>query len=178
MVNLSSIMHSKQARLAIPDFFQDKDPPIISYTYTKPIGPTIFNFRKVARKHDINEPLNNECACKQSNFLYQPLGHVITGDLRIMKNKKLRNLIAKGPNYREQNNIDWDLCHKLCMDDINNYRKRWANGEKVALSVLKMNGHVMLKKQFLIGYDNYGCAHKKQGKGNNYFLAIVNVNRL
>ena len=39
MVNLSSIMHSKQARLAIPDFFQDKDPPIISYTYTKPIGP-------------------------------------------------------------------------------------------------------------------------------------------
>ena len=120
MVNLSSIMHSKQARLAIPDFFQDKDPPIISYTYTKPIGPTIFNFRKVARdpEHDINEPLNNQCACKQSNFLYQPLGHVITGDLRVIKNKKLRNLIAKGPNYREQNNIDWYLCHKLCMDGI------------------------------------------------------------
>ena len=65
MVNLSSIMHSKQARLAIPDFFQDKDPPIISYTYT---NPTMFNFRKVAREHDINEPLNNQCACKQSNF--------------------------------------------------------------------------------------------------------------
>ena len=136
MVNLSSIMHSKQARLAIPDFFQDKDPPIISYTYTKPIGPTIFNFRKVAREHDINEPLNNHCACKQSNFLYQPLGHVITRDLRVIKNKKLRKLIAKGPNYREQNNIDWDLCHKLCMDGINKYRKRWANREKVALSVL------------------------------------------
>ena len=65
-----------------------------------PIGPTIFNFRKVAREHDINEPLNNQCACKQSNFLYQPLRHVITGDLRVIKNKKLRNLIAKGPNYR------------------------------------------------------------------------------
>ena len=99
MVNLSSIMHSKQARLAIPDFFQEKDLPIISYTYTKPIGHTIFNFRKVAREHDINEPLNNQCACKQSNFFYQPLGHVITGDLRVIKNKKLRNLIAKGPNY-------------------------------------------------------------------------------
>ena len=63
--------------------------------------------------HLFSEPLNNHCACKQSNFLYQPLGHVITGDLRVIKNKKLRNLIAKGPNYREQNNIDWDLCHKL-----------------------------------------------------------------
>ena len=84
MVNLSSIMHSKQTRLAIPDFFQDKDPPIISYMYTKPIGLTIFNFRKVAQEHDINEPLNNQCACKQSNFLYQPLGHVIAGDLRVI----------------------------------------------------------------------------------------------
>ena len=46
MVNLSSIMHSKQARLAIQDFFHDKDLPIISYMYIKPIGPTIFNFRK------------------------------------------------------------------------------------------------------------------------------------
>ena len=90
----------------------------------------------MARDHDINEPLNNQCACKQSNFLYQPLGPVITGDLRVIKNKKLRNLIAKGPNYREQNNIDWDLCHKLCMDDITKYRKRWANREKVAISVL------------------------------------------
>ena len=66
IVNLSSTMHSKQARLAIPDFFHDKDLPIISYTYTKQIGHTIFNFRKVAREHDINEPLSNQCACKQS----------------------------------------------------------------------------------------------------------------
>ena len=82
----------------------------------------------MAREHDINEPLNNPCACKQSNFLYQPLGHVITGDLRVIKYKKLRNLIAKGPNYREQNNIDWDLCHKLCLDGIGNggqIGRRW-----------------------------------------------------
>ena len=58
MVNLSSI-NSKQARLAIPDFFHNKDLPIISYMHAKLIGPTIFNFRKVAQEHDINEPLNN-----------------------------------------------------------------------------------------------------------------------
>ena len=138
-----------------------------------PIGPTIFNFRKVAREHDINEPLNNQCACKQSNFLYQPLGHVITGDLRVIKNKKLRNLIAKGPNYREQNNIDWDLCHKLCMDGINKYRKWWVNREKVALSVLnEWTCHV----KEAVSTITTVAPTKKQGKGN--FLAIVNVNRL
>ena len=33
-------------------------------------------------------------------------GHVITGDLHIIENRKLCNLIEKGPSYREQNNID------------------------------------------------------------------------
>ena len=45
-----------------------------------------------------------------SSFLYKSLGHVITGDLRIITNKKLRELVSKGPNFREQNNINWDLC--------------------------------------------------------------------
>ena len=28
-------------------------------------------------------------------------GHIVTGDLRVIENKKLRNLICKGPNFRE-----------------------------------------------------------------------------
>ena len=104
------------------------------------------------------------------------LGHVITGDLRVIENKKLRNLIAKGPNYREQNNIDWDLCHKLCMDGINMYRKRWANREKVALSVLnEWTCHVKEAVSNRIRQLQLR-PQKKQGKGN--ILAIVNVNRL
>ena len=56
--------------------------------------------------------------CSGSKFVYKPLGHVITGDLRIISRRKLRTLIAKGPNFREQNNIDWDLCYKLCLEGI------------------------------------------------------------
>ena len=36
----------------------------------------------------------------------------ITGDLRIVKNRKLRCLLSKGPKYREENTIDWDLNKK------------------------------------------------------------------
>ena len=32
---------------------------------------------------------------------------IVTGDLKLIEHIKLRNLIAKGPNYREQNNINW-----------------------------------------------------------------------
>ena len=38
MINLSSILHCKQVRMAIPDFIEDREPPIVSYKYTKTIG--------------------------------------------------------------------------------------------------------------------------------------------
>ena len=53
MINLSSIVHSKVVRSTVPDFVEDREPPFISYRYTKTIGPSIFNFRKVAREHEI-----------------------------------------------------------------------------------------------------------------------------
>ena len=123
MINLSTILHCKKVRMTMPDLIEDKEPPIVSYKYTKTIGPSIFNFRKVAREHEINNPITS-CKCAQSPFLYQPLGHVITGDLRIIPDKKLRNLISKGPNFREQNNINWDLCRKLCFEGLDTYKKQ------------------------------------------------------
>ena len=106
--------------MAIPDLIEDKQPPVISYKYTKTEGPSLFNFRKVAREHEINDPITS-CKCAQSPILYQPLGHVVTGDLRIISDKKLRNLISKGPNFQEQNNINWDLCCELCFEGIRRY---------------------------------------------------------
>ena len=82
------------------------------------------------------DPPCSGCSCNQSPFLYQPSGHVITGDLRIISNRKLRKLISKGPNFREQNSIYWGLCRKLCFEGIDAYRKHSAAQEKVVLTTL------------------------------------------
>ena len=37
-----------------------------------------------------------ECSCRSSEFCYGPAGHVVTGDLRIIKDAKLRELVIKG----------------------------------------------------------------------------------
>ena len=42
------------------------------------------------------------CDCSTCEYSYEPAGHV-TGDLNIIRDDKLRTLIAKGPSYREQN---------------------------------------------------------------------------
>ena len=37
--------------------------------------------------------------CNSSNYKYEACGHIVTGDLNIIKDVKLRNLIKKGPTY-------------------------------------------------------------------------------
>ena len=46
--------------------------------------------------------------CKNSPLINQHLGHVVTGDLRIIPNKRLRKLFLKGPNFREPCTINWN----------------------------------------------------------------------
>ena len=44
VVNLPSILRSKSITETVPTYFKVKEPPIISYTYTKTIVSKIFNF--------------------------------------------------------------------------------------------------------------------------------------
>ena len=109
-VNLPSILRSKSVTETLPTYFKEKGPPIISYTYTKTIASKIFNFSSTLSNLDYHQFHNNpsSCECNTSSHLYEPYGHVITGDLSIIPNSKLRDLIAKGPKYREPCKVDWD----------------------------------------------------------------------
>ena len=71
-----------------------------------------------------------------SSHLYQPYGHVITGDLSIIPNSKLRDLIAKGPKYREPCKVDWDKNLSLLCEAVDQYALQWTKREMVELSVL------------------------------------------
>ena len=85
----------------IPAYFKDKEPPIISYQYTNTVANRLFNFSSTLSKLDITNYLSNpqHCQCNTSKFCYEPHDHVITGDLKVIENVKLRGLVAKGPKY-------------------------------------------------------------------------------
>ena len=76
------------------------------------------------------------CECNTSSHLYEPYGHVVTGDLSIIPNSKLRDLIAKGPKYREPYKVDWDKNLSLLCEAVDQYALQWAKRETVELSVL------------------------------------------
>jgi len=81
---------------------------------------------------DMNVGTNGmTCCCASSEYLHEPCGHVLTGNLNIIKDRKLRNLIKKGPTYREQNNINWDINLKNCRKAVSRYAKKWAKSVDV-----------------------------------------------
>ena len=66
----------------------------------------IFNQKRVVEDLDFNVGTENvQCQCSMSDFCYKPVGHVVLEDLTTVRDAKLRQLIAKGLSYREQNVI-------------------------------------------------------------------------
>ena len=58
---------------------------------------------------------------------YAPHSHVITGDFQIIiPNEDLKQLLLKGPNYREQTSISWGYTIKLIFTATEDNAKKWA----------------------------------------------------
>ena len=146
MINVSSILHSSTVIRAFPTFLVPYTPPMVCYSYSKTISATIFNYKQAVRGLDFNIGTEQmTCNCVNSQYTYTPAGHIVTGDLRIIEDYTLRELIRKGPSYREQNNINWDLNMKLCREAVVRYVKRLAKEMKVDNRVLNAWKNVVLE---------------------------------
>ena len=54
-----------------------------------------------------------ECNCQQDkDSVDENHGHVLTGDLRIIKNSNLIKFVSKGPNLFEAMSINWNKCKR------------------------------------------------------------------
>ena len=99
----------------------------------------MFNYNQTLRNINLDDYSNasSSCDCESSPFRYEPHGHVITGDLRIVRNRTLRRLLEKGPKYREQNTIVWKLNKKVLLTAIDDYAKNWSKREGYHVSALE-----------------------------------------
>ena len=137
-INISNVLHHKEVTSKIPPYFQNQSVPIISYSYTKTIAPKIFNYHQALQGLDMDEYLKNPltCDCSNSPYIYNPSGHVITGDLNIIQHENLRKVISHGPKFREPQYINWNHNFKIIMDSVEDYARAWAKREKVQLDTL------------------------------------------
>ena len=75
------------------------------------------------------------CTCNESIHTDPHHGHVVTGDLRIIQNSKLRKLFSKGPNYRENKTINYSKCMKEICDSIEACTSKMAAKYALDISV-------------------------------------------
>ena len=63
--------------------------------------------------------------------------HIITGNLKIIPDSRIRNIISKGPKYRFPSNIDFNTCREEVAAALNEFGNRWCKREYVENAALK-----------------------------------------
>ena len=101
-IDLPSIFRDNNVISAIPSYFENTESPVICYKYNKPIRNTILNFNKLVSDLDIETSSPDSWDCKDSKFCYQPAGHIVTGNLKIITDSRIRSVISKNLNIDSQ----------------------------------------------------------------------------
>ena len=70
-------------------------------------------------------------------IIYPSAGHVITGNLNVIPDARVRNIISKGPKYRFPSNIDFLKCRREIAASLNDLSNRWCKRENVDPDALK-----------------------------------------
>ena len=62
---------------------------------------------------------------------------MITGNLNVIPDARVRNIISKGPIYRFPSNIDFHKCRREIAASLKDLSNRWCKRENVELDALK-----------------------------------------
>ena len=115
-IKLGNFFHSEEVRSLLPNILkEDEYLPAIVYSLEGTIRNKIFNYKQTVADIDSHDTLTygtglTSCECENSEFCDPNHGHILTGDLRIIGNQKLRKLVARGPKFREAKMIHLGHC--------------------------------------------------------------------
>ena len=62
---------------------------------------------------------------------------MITGNLNVIPDARVRKIISKGPKYRFPFNIDFPKCHREITASLNGFSNLWCKRENVKPDALK-----------------------------------------
>ena len=75
---------------------------------------------------------------------------MITGNLNVISDARVRNIISKGPKYRFASNIDFSKCRREITASLNDLSDRWCKREHVEPDALRDGRLTFLKLLILV----------------------------
>ena len=139
-INIQRILRNQDVKDMLPSELKE-DTPMVVYELVDTIHSKLFNYKKFVQSIDVDSFLADNsifpCECKDSPFINVDHKHIITGNLDIVTNSKLRDLISKGPKYREPVQFSCDIAKVEILKGIDNCVSTWSKREKIPLSVFQ-----------------------------------------
>ena len=130
MINLPRIFRDRALKSYISQC--NINEPSVVYTNTPKISSKIFNYNDTVNDFQCIE--DYECICnKHEEYINSDCNHIATGDISIISNQLLRNVMSKGPSFREPTVLDFDLAQRTILENLDKFVKSWSEKEKVAL---------------------------------------------
>ena len=132
-INLPNILRKQDSVSLLPEVVDADDIPMVVFSLSQPIRSTIFNYSKFVSSLDLSQANNNidsvpcPCSAFPGKFVDNHHKHILTGDLSIVINARLRTLLAKGPKYREPVQLDFDVAREDIQDQLSHYIEVIAN---------------------------------------------------
>ena len=121
-INFRKIFKIPDVLRASPFKSPNLSKPTISYKYPGTIRSRVLNYKEAYDDKDCDIS-KMTCDCSNNQFLDKHHKHVITGDLAFIQNNKLRTLLSKGLNYRDQAPPSTDKAYKAAKKAVNQYCK-------------------------------------------------------
>ena len=139
-LNLPRILHDPSLSGFLPNTPNSFEISTVVYKLSDPIGSKIFNFNKFVDGIDLNEVLHDitclPCNCSNSPYADPFHQHIVTGDLRIINNSKLRKLFSKGPKYRKPVHMNWKDVKCRVVEGLRSCVKQWCDNNSVQTIIL------------------------------------------
>ena len=105
LINFPAILHNENVEVEAHKVSAKFVSRNIFYELTNSKGYKMFNVNNVVSNINLNSFIQNPdiepCSCRDLRVIDKGHGHILTGDLRIVKNSKLRKVICKGEKSRE-----------------------------------------------------------------------------
>ena len=102
-LNISSIIKDTKIKALLPNMVKEKDFKVF-HKYSKTTGSCIFNYNSFLNDLDeekLKQCYEMNCECETSAFINRDFGHVYTGDLNVVSNDRLKELMKYGTKFRE-----------------------------------------------------------------------------
>ena len=139
-VNVKSILGNTDVRSLLPGSLADKFSIKLVFKFNKTIGSKILNYNECLRGVGVmnyDDIVQMSCDCQSSPFRNEIFGHVVTGNLNIIENEKLRELCTYGAKFRENPFLNIDSIKKGVLKSFDNLKTRVARKFSVHVSALK-----------------------------------------